>query len=512
MSALAPLGLLGSRALRGAYRGSLGALRRWETRHEHLPTLSDMGIRPRRVLHFDHHDCHSAATFHLRPFDDDATILTCDGLGDGLAATVSVGRGSSIRRIASTSSVHSLGSMYSRVTRCLGFKPWEHEGKVMGLGPYADPERAEDLARDFERFLKVDRLEFRNRLGLIGDAFIDHVAKRYGTRRFDDLAFAIQRLAELRLREWAEQAVRATGIPRICAAGGVFLNVKANAQLVGSHLVDDLAVFPAPGDESVAIGAALLAHLQQEGRLASAGERGGRSFAHSPSIFLGPEVSDGIDRSIGDVDRKRFEVTWHGDRIDREVAVLLAEGEIVGRARGRLEFGPRALGNRSILADPSRLEAVGELNRAIKNRDVWMPFAPAIAAENAGRYLHNPKGIDSPHMMLTFETVAEHRNEIAAAIHPADFSARPQIVHAEGNPSFHGLLGEFQRVRGIGALLNTSLNLHGEPMVASAADAIDLLERSGLRNLAIDGYLLRRRVRSDRAEMGPVGVPDRVRA
>ncbi|MAE70055.1 MAG: hypothetical protein CME06_06255, partial [Gemmatimonadetes bacterium] len=417
-SALAPLSLLGSRALRGAYRGSLGILRRRETRHEHLPTLRDMGIRPRQVLHFDHHDCHSAATFHLRPFDDDATLLTCDGLGDGLAATVSVGRKGAIHRVASTSSVHSLGSMYSRVTRCLGFKPWEHEGKVMGLAPYADPERAEELARDFERFLEVDRLEFRNRLGLIGDSFIDHVAKRYGTHRFDDLAFAIQGLAELRLREWAEQAVRATGVRKICAAGGVFLNVKANAGLVRSHLIDNLYVFPAPGDESVAIGAALLAHLRQVGGAALAGGAGERPFARSPSIFWGPDVSEGIDRSIRDVDRNRFEVTWHGDRIDSEVAVLLAEGEIVGRARGRLEFGPRALGNRSILADPSRLEAVGELNRAIKNRDFWMPFAPAIAAENSGRYIHNSKGIDSPHMMLTFETVAEHRNEIAAAIHP----------------------------------------------------------------------------------------------
>ena len=482
-----PLPLLGSKALRRAYRGLLGSGRRIETRWRHLPYLADLGIRPKRVLHLDHHDCHAAAAYHLRPFAGDATVLTCDGLGDGLAATVSLGAGGGLRRVAETSSVHSLGSMYSRITRALGLKPWEHEHKVMGLAPHANPERAKDLAEDFLGFLEVEGLELRNRSGVVGDAFLRMVQRRYGTRRFDDLAYAIQHLAERRLREWAEAAVQSTGVRRLCAAGGVFLNVKANAQVAASSWIDRAFFFPAPGDESIAIGAALLAEKRVRG---VGGSTNGRLFEPVGTSLWGPEIEDDLDRVLAALDRDRFEVEFLGAGLNRRLAELLAKGEIVARAEGRMEFGPRALGNRSILADPSRLEVVGELNRTIKNRDFWMPFAPAIQSDLASRYLRQEA---SPHMMLACETRTAHRHELQAALHGADFSARPQIVDAELYPGFHGLIEEFRRRRGIGALLNTSFNLHGFPLVCSTADALEVLESSALRNLAIGGHLVRKR-------------------
>ena len=289
---------------------------------------------------------------------------------------------------------------------------------------------------------------------------------------------------------------------RVCAAGGVFLNVKANAALADSPWIDEVFFFPAPGDESVAIGAALLAHQKL---VSSRPER-----ETLGSTYWGPDAERGLDRLLESVAGGRYEITRHGAGIAAQVAGLLAEGEIVARVSGRLEFGPRALGNRSLLADPSRLEVVGELNRAVKNRDHWMPFAPAILEEHAGRYLHNPKGLDSPHMMLSFGTRPDARQEIAAALHPADFSARPQIVHAASNPGFHHLLREFQRLRGIGALLNTSFNLHGKPMVGSAADALEVLDRSRLRHLVIGDTLFTRRGGTDRRSADREPVLDQV--
>jgi carbamoyltransferase len=483
-SQVLPLSLLGSQPALSIYRAITSYLRRREARSEQIPWLNELGIRPHRVRFFDHHRCHAAAAYYLRPFSGSAAVLTCDGLGDGLAATVSIGSGNTLRLVAATPSVHSLGSMYSRVTRALGLKPWEHEGKVMGLAPYASAERAAPLARDFLRFIEIDGLKFCNRSGLIGDAFLNHITRRYGRHRFDDIAYAIQFLAETRLREWAEAALRSTGERHLCAAGGVFLNVKANSAIAESPMVTEAFFLPAPGDESVALGAALLAEAEDAPN-AFPGTRYGTPVG---TACWGPRIDEDRHQALQRLNPSRYRVRHLRHSINEQIARRLASGGIVARASGRLEFGPRALGNRSILADPTRVENIDILNQAVKNRDFWMPFAPAIAAEHASRYLRINGRISSPHMMRAFATRTSHRHEIQAAIHRADSTARPQIVEADLFPQLHEIIGIFHQLRGVGAVLNTSLNLHGHPLVCSAADALQVLEHSGLRYLALDDY------------------------
>jgi carbamoyltransferase len=185
----------------------------------------------------------------------------------------------------------------------------------------------------------------------------------------------------------------------------------------------------------------------------------------------------------------QYKVAFH-DRIEERIAELLVSDGVVARCAGRMEFGARALGNRSILANPSDHRVVGLINRMIKNRDFWMPFAPTVLAERAGDYLVNPKGFASPYMMLAMPTRPEARDALSAALHPQDATARPQILEREWNPEYHAVIREFERRTGVGAVLNTSFNLHGEPIVGGAADAVDTFERSGLPHLAVGHWLL----------------------
>jgi carbamoyltransferase len=204
--------------------------------------------------------------------------------------------------------------------------------------------------------------------------------------------------------------------------------------------------------------------------------------------YLGPPLPEDLDEFVRTLDPARFRVE-RPESLPERVAELLAQGQVVGRASGRMEFGPRALGNRSLLANPSRLEAIRQLNAMIKQRDFWMPFAPSIMEEHAKDYLINPKGHAAPYMLLSFDTT-ERSGEIAAGCHQGDLSCRPQIVSREQNPEYHAILEAFHRKTGIGGVLNTSFNLHGEPIVSSARDAMEVLERSGLRHLVLGPYLV----------------------
>jgi carbamoyltransferase len=234
------------------------------------------------------------------------------------------------------------------------------------------------------------------------------------------------------------------------------------------------------------VGAAYLGYLQECAR---------RGLAAAPQAFgpayLGPSVTDEDAEAVIRERRLegRYKVAYH-DRIEERIAELLVSDGVVARCAGRMEFGARALGNRSILANPSDHRVVGLINRMIKNRDFWMPFAPTVLAERAGEYLVNPKGLASPYMMLAMPTRPEARDALAAAIHPQDATARPQILERAWNPEYHAVISEFERRIGVGVVLNTSFNLHGEPIVGGATDAVDTFERSGLPHLAIGHWLL----------------------
>ena len=267
------------------------------------------------------------------------------------------------------------------------------------------------------------------------------------------------------------------------------MNVKANARLAEAPWVHELYVFPSCGDESNAVGAAYLGYLELCRR---------RGVAPRPRplgpAYLGPDLRpDDIEAVIRRRDLvSRHRVTEPPD-IEARTAELLVRDGVVARCSGRMEFGARALGNRSILANPSDLRVVSTVNRMIKNRDFWMPFAPTILRERESDYLVNPKGLASPYMMLALPTSPKRRGEIIAAVHPEDGTARAQILEESWNPSYHRLIREFEARTGIGAVLNTSFNLHGEPLVCSPDDAVDTFERSGLPHLALGPWMISKR-------------------
>ncbi|MDP3770837.1 MAG: carbamoyltransferase C-terminal domain-containing protein [bacterium] len=461
------------------------------TRRERIALAELLRVPPRLSTVFDHHACHAAAAYHGSPYGcGDAVVCTIDGEGDGLSATVNVVRGGRWNRIAATSSDASLGWLYREVTGFLGMRRDEHEYKVMGLAPYAKSDAVDALAEQLGRVLVLDPghpLRFRSRFDMHHVGRFLRVALR--EERFDTIAGACQRLLEDRITAWITAAVHATGIHTVCIGGGVAMNVKANLAIAELPDVERLWPCPSAGDESTAIGAAYL------GYLARCHELGMDPHPQSlQTLYLGTAVEDGDveavlqERSAFD----RYIVTTPSD-IEETVAEHLAAGHIVARCVGRMEWGARALGNRSILADPRRPEVVRVINEQIKSRDFWMPFAPSILAERATRYLVNPKDIPGSFMAMAFHSTPLAREHLRAAMHPYDFTIRPQILDETINPDYHRLISAFERRTGVGAVLNTSFNLHGEPIVSCPRDALDVFERSGLRFLALGRHLIAKR-------------------
>ena len=447
-----------------------------------------LGLPADRLVCLDHHTCHAAAAYWGSGFRGrDALVLTNDNSGDGLCATVSTGHGLALTRHEATPSAPgSLGAFYSFATLALGMKFGEHEYKVMGMAPYA----AEAWAARAERALReVFDLEegrpARFAWRRSGERYAVLLHATLGLR-FDAIAGGAQRLLEDVLLRWARLMRGRYGGSRLALGGGVFMNVKANMLLAGEDWVEDLFAFPSCGDESNAVGAAYLGYVQECAR---------RGVPAEPAPFgpayLGPAVSDADAESVireRDL-QARYKVAFH-ERIEERIGELLATEGVVARCAGRMEFGARALGNRSILANPSDHRVVGLINRMIKNRDFWMPFAPTVLAERADDYLVNPKRLASPYMMLAMPTRPAAREALTAALHPQDATARPQILEEAWNPEYHAVIREFERRTGIGAVLNTSFNLHGEPIVCSAGDAVDTFERSGLPHLALGRFVI----------------------
>jgi carbamoyltransferase len=444
-----------------------------------------LAIDASRIVTYDHHLCHAAATYFGSPFGGErALVLTNDNAGDGLCASASTGQGAAlVRHEAVPSAAGSLGSFYSFVTLLLGMKFGEHEYKVMGLAPYAPARQAE---RAYEALTAV--------FGLEPTTPARFAWKRRGPRyrlllettlglRFDAIAAGAQRIVEESLLGWTRLMRERHGGDRLALGGGVFMNVKANGLIAEEPWLRDLFVFPSCGDESNAVGAAYLGWLARAGADA-------RPRPLGPA-YLGPSIdSADVEALIRARDlAARYRVSEH-ERIEERIADLLISDGVVARCAGHMEFGARALGNRSILANPADHRVVGTINRMIKNRDFWMPFAPSILREREQDYVVNPKGLASPYMMLAFATNPKRHDEIAAALHPHDATARAHLVDEAWNPPYHHVIREFERRTGIGAVLNTSFNLHGEPLVGSAEDALDTFERSGLPHLALDRWMI----------------------
>ena len=297
-------------------------------------------------------------------------------------------------------------------------------------------------------------------------------------QRFDWIAAGAQYFVEQMLCTWVRNAIRETGISRIACSGGVFMNVKANLAVLELPEVEDMYVFPSCGDESNSIGAACYLAAQSGEQLQPLGPiyYGEPITDQEAELALGPGLRAGA-----------FQATFV-HRIETLVAGKLADGKIVARANGAAEFGARALGNRSILARADSPVAVRTINEMVKNRDFWMPFAPSVLAERASDYYEKPKPVASPYMMFAFRSKQDRRSAFSAAQHPYDFTTRPHEVTEAHNPDYYRLLKEYEARTGEGIVLNTSFNLHGEPIVYSARDAVDVFLRSGLEYMALGNW------------------------
>jgi carbamoyltransferase len=438
---------------------------------------------------FDHHLCHAAAAyFGWGRMDDKVLVLTCDGAGDCACASVSIGEHGTLRTIARTEESHSVGAFFGKITYLLGMAPMEHEYKVMGLAPYAENAReGRKLAEEFDQLFEFDPrnpMIWRRKNGSPAMQFAaDYLADLIQRKRFDHIAAGAQLFIEQFLARWVENCVRLSGIPRVALSGGVFMNVKANKKILELPEVEELFVFPSCGDETNAIGAAWLRYHQMYKQIP-------RPLEH---LYLGTACTEEeVERAIKNYEFTNTVFTEEKQDIERDVADLLARNKIVARFKGRCEFGARALGNRSILANAADTQAVRTINSMIKCRDFWMPFAPSVLAERSEDYFRKPKPMPAPHMIMTFDTREEKRAAIPAAIHPQDFTGRPQEVSEATNPSYYSLIKHFEELTGEGVILNTSFNLHGEPVVCTVDDALRVFDVSGLEYLALENVLLRK--------------------
>jgi carbamoyltransferase len=463
------------------------SINRFKMKHlEHEISETLHGPEP-RAMGFDHHLCHAAAAyFGWGKLEEDILVLTCDGAGDRVCASVNIGNGGKLRTIARTEESHSVGAFFGKITFLLGMCPLEHEYKVMGLASYAEKAgEAKKIAEEFSELFEFDQanpMVWRRRNGSppmqLASAYLSRIIQR---KRFDHVAAGSQLFMERFLSAWVQNCIRETGIRKVALSGGVFMNVKANKRILELPELEELFVFPSCGDETNAIGAAWLLYQKETG------------LTPEPlgNLYLGLEpAAQQIEAALANYKfRNQVHMEEQTD-IERRVATLLGQGQIVARYKGRCEFGARALGNRSILANASHQDAVRTINEMIKCRDFWMPFAPSVLEERSEDYFLKPKPMPAPHMIMTFDTREDKRPALAAAVHPYDFTGRPQEVSEQANADYYRLLKYFEEQTGEGIILNTSFNLHGEPVVCSPEDALRVFDLSGLQYLALDQVLL----------------------
>lgn len=461
--------------------------------------LDDLGLGNIETTIIEHQLAHASAAYRSSPWgynhvninrndsDGEILILTADGAGDALSPTVNIGRKGNLERIAFSSYYDSLGNaFYTEITRLLGLKPWDHESKVMGLAAYG---KADYCMENMKKIICVDTrhpLRFKNTIGAIGCGLQPKLRKLLVNQRFDNIAAAAQQHLEDIVNRWLENAVNFTGIKKIACAGGIFLNVKLNKLLRECRMIDEIFFYPSPDDEGTPVGAALQGYYEYC-------LREGLEPHHHPirETYYGPSYDDEQVKEALGSKGLNGKLSYHFcSDIEGTIADLILKGKIVGRCSGGAEWGPRALGNRSIIADPRNTEVIHKINFAIKQRDFWMPFAPSILEERKEDYLVN--AAFAPYMIMAFDSMPgkEGGDKIPATVHPYDKTCRPQTVRREWNPKYYEIIKEFERVTGVGAILNTSFNLHGYPMVGTPAMAIWTLENSKLDAIALGNYLV----------------------
>lgn len=454
--------------------------------------LRQYGVHdPPQLFFYPHHRSHAVATFLLSPFEE-ALVLIVDGSGEHQCTTIWRGAGQDLELVYEVTLPHSLGWFYSAVTEYLGFESYDGEYKVMGLAAYGRPHAhfREVLGqvlhpgeKEFDYVLERDYIhngqhtysdrftdELVARLGLAPRAYVDPI-----TPDHEDFAFEAQCALEEAVLRLLRPFRETTGLRKLVIGGGVGQNVKMNGRIRESGLFDEVFLFPIPADSGTAVGSALSAHQQLTGSLPR------RELDH---VYWGPSYTDEEIEAELNLCGLPFE---RPRSLENRIADLLAEGMIVGWFQGRMEAGPRALGARSILADPRSVEIRDRVNAAIKYREYWRPFCPSVTLEDAGTFVELPTR--APFMIMAFKATEQATRSIPGVVH-VDGTMRIQTVESELNPRFYNLIKAFEDRTGVPVLLNTSFNIKGEPMVCSPRDALRTFWSTGLDALAIGSFLI----------------------
>ena len=470
-----------------------------------------------RLLFTEHHLSHAASAFFASPFDE-AAVLTLDGVGEWATTSLAQGKGNSLEVMREIHFPHSLGLLYAAFTYYAGFKVNSGEYKVMGLAPYGEPRFASliyehliDLKPDGTFRLDLDYFDYCTGLTMTNarfDALFGGPPRRPEaplTQREMDLAASIQAVTEEVVLRLTRSIAKSTGLKKLCLAGGVALNCVANGKVLRDGAFEDIWIQPAAGDAGGAVGAALATYHMYKGQPRAPHNGVGDLMKGS---YLGPSYAQKECEERLHAAGARFTSMDDGATV-AACAAALADGKAVGWFQGRMEFGPRALGARSILGDPRSPTMQSVLNLKVKHRESFRPFAPSVVSERAAEWFDLAR--DSPYMMLVADVVKERRREMTAeekalfgiqklniprsqipAVTHVDYSARVQTVHAKTNPRFHALITKFEALTGCPVVVNTSFNVRGEPIVCTPEDAFRCFMGTGMDMLVVENCVLKK--------------------
>lgn len=431
-------------------------------------------------LFCDHHLAHAISAYSYSPFNE-ATVVVIDGRGAYEATSIWYAKDGKIEPVEIIKFPNSIGLFYAKFTKYLGFKPLSDEWKVMGLAPYGKD------GISLKEFIENESIPYRinwKRLLRSGLNDVSGIEEIFGRKREEDeeinekhkdIAFACQRETERAILNIVKYAVEKTKCKNLCLAGGVVLNCKANGIVANSGIIDDIFIQPAASDEGAALGSAFYPYLIFEKRLPK--------FLMD-NLYLGPSFKEEeIERILKNC-KLKYEKLINPQKL---ISELISDGKIIGLFQGRMEFGPRALGNRSIIADPRKEEMKDKVNNSVKYREWWRPFAPTILEEKYFEFFDTK--FLSPFMILSFPVKKEMKDKIPATVH-VDGTARPQSLNKKINPFYYEIIYEFYKKTNVPAILNTSFNLKNEPIVCTPFDAIRTFYTSGLDYLVLENFLV----------------------
>jgi carbamoyltransferase len=482
--------------------------------------LMRYGFDSDRIRTYDHHLSHAASAFWPSPFEK-ALFATCDGRGDELSGMLGMGVGSQLQVKHRIGELDSVGQFYAAVTFYLGFKPNRHEGKITGLAAHGDPYclgkrflenvkwlpdgqyqiRIPDRYRlnnadELEEYIKRASLSIKDRIVLHSNdlnilmysanwysliAYLEDTCR--GASR-EDVAAGVQYFAEQVCVEFIKKNLPSFPVP-VVLAGGVYSNVRINQKIREIPGISNVFVQPAMGDDGLSLGAALLAYAETDPG-AKANLEGEKRTTQIADVYLGPDYSQDILSACNSEKVKPVQYA----NVEQKIAEWIYSGKIVAYYRGRLEFGPRALGHRSILASASDKQINDDLNKRL-HRTEFMPFAPSMLAEHAHEYLldYDPEHVASEYMTITYN-IAENLKELIPAVVHVDGTARPQVVHASKEPYYHRIISEYYKLSGVPLIINTSYNIHEEPIVCTPQDAIRTYKANSVDILVMEDYVL----------------------